>query len=196
MIDDILYLTPILVASFLYVQRDVYYKANEWIWLVPKYGDFLNVQLIGSKNCINYDPTLTLRQLGCPILYKFDDQLLEGFLVHGKENPSMLKRIIRAWEYVHLRGRNMGKGIQLTKEPYYQWGIERSWDIKFPFILDPPTQPPPPEPILVSLEEVGELRASILILEQEKEELQNNLHKFSYERNELRFNLKEKGKDA
>lgn len=56
----------------------------------------------------------------------------------------------------------MGKGTLMTWGPYYHWVVERSRDIKLPFIIDPPAQPPQPEPTRVSLKEVDELRATIM----------------------------------
>ncbi|XP_050895792.1 uncharacterized protein LOC127102467 [Lathyrus oleraceus] len=119
---------------------------------ITSYGEFLNVPLIGSKGCINYNPILAVRQLGYPITYKPDDQLLEGFVFHDIDDLVMLRRIIRAWEKVRFRGQDKGKGVIGYREPYYQWVTRRSLEIKLPFILDPPTQPPPPEPIPVSME--------------------------------------------
>lgn len=64
--------------------------------------------------------------------------------------------------------------------------------VKLPFSIDLPTRPASLEPILISLEEVDELRSIILGLVLEKEELQTIIYKFSYERNEMKFNLKKK----
>ncbi|XP_050920212.1 uncharacterized protein LOC127137833 [Lathyrus oleraceus] len=115
----------------------------------------------GSKGCINYNPILAVRQLGYPITYKPDDQLLEGFVFHDMEDLVMLRRVIRAWEKVRFIGQDKGKGVIGDREPYYQWVTRRSQEIKLPFILDPPTKPPPPEPTPVSMEEVEALRATI-----------------------------------
>ncbi|KAI5431469.1 hypothetical protein KIW84_035598 [Lathyrus oleraceus] len=58
-------------------------------------GNVLNVPLVGSKDCINYNIVLAVRQLGYPITYRPNDQLLEGFMFHDIEDPIMLKKIIR-----------------------------------------------------------------------------------------------------
>ncbi|XP_050888723.1 uncharacterized protein LOC127093868 [Lathyrus oleraceus] len=155
-------------------------------------GDFLNVPLIGSKGCINYNPVLAVRQLGYPITYKPDDRLLEGFVFHDMEDPIMLRRVTRAWEKVCFRGQDKGKNVIGDKEPYYQWVMKRSQEVKLPFILDPPTQPPPPEPIPISIEEVEALRATIARLGREKEELQISLQQVSNERNKMKWELERK----
>ncbi|XP_050875119.1 uncharacterized protein LOC127078729 [Lathyrus oleraceus] len=115
----------------------------------------------GSKGCINYNPILAVRQLGYPITYKPDDQLLEGFVFHDMDDLVTLRRVIRVWEKVFFRGQDKGKGVIGYREPYYRRVTRRSQEIKLTFILDPPTQPPPPEPISVSMEEVEALRATI-----------------------------------
>ncbi|XP_050889708.1 uncharacterized protein LOC127094998 [Lathyrus oleraceus] len=120
-------------------------------------GDFPNVPLIGSKGCINYNPVLAVRQLGYPITYKPDDQLIEG-----------------------------------DREPYYQWVIKRSQKVKLSFILDPPTQPPPPELIPVSIKEVEALKPTIARLGRENEELHISLQQVSNERNEIKWELEMK----
>lgn len=87
--------------------------------VVTNYENFPNVPLIGSKGCINYNPVLVVRQLGYPITYRPDNHLLEGFVFHDVEDPIMLKKTILAWEDVHFRGEDNGKGIIGDKEPYY-----------------------------------------------------------------------------
>lgn len=86
---------------------------------ITSYGEFPNVPLIGSKGCINYNPILAVRQLGYPITYKPDDQLLEGFVFHDMDDLVMLRRVIRAWENVRFRGQDKGKGVIGYREPYY-----------------------------------------------------------------------------
>lgn len=133
-----------------------------------------------------------MRQLGYPITYKPDDQLLEGFVFHDMEDLVMLRRVIRAWEKVRFIGQDKGKGVIGDREPYYQWVTRRSQEIKLPFILDPPTQPSPPEPIPVSMEEVEALRATIARLGRENEELQTSFQQVSNERNEIKWELERK----
>lgn len=135
-----------------------------------------------------------MKQLGYPMLYKPRDKLLEGFLWHDKGDPTLLKKIIWAWGNVHKKGRHLRKGIQVIKELYNEWIIQRNQDIKLTFIISPPLWPTSPDPVPISHKEVDELRTFVLRLEQEKEELQVSLNKVSYERNELRFNLNQNDK--
>ncbi|KAI5436411.1 hypothetical protein KIW84_022771 [Lathyrus oleraceus] len=108
------------------------------------------------------------------------------------EDPIMLRRVIRAWEKVHFRGQDKGKGVIRDKEPYYQWVTKRSQEVKLSFILDPPIQPLPPESIPLSIKEVEALKATIERLGRENEELQISLQQVSNERNEMKWELERK----
>jgi regulator of replication initiation timing len=55
------------------------------------------------------------------------------------------------------------------------------------FLLEPPTQQGSSEPIPISVEEVEELKETILKLEKEKEDLQTKLEKTTQENKELRW---------
>ncbi|KAI5441083.1 hypothetical protein KIW84_010516 [Lathyrus oleraceus] len=179
------------LVSHVFKEVDTIESMDGYEWSQKLVGLTENT-IIGSKGCINYNPILAMRQLGYPITYKPDDQLLEGFVFHDMEDLVMLKRVIRAWEKVRFRGQDKGKGVIGDREPYHQWVTRRSQEIKLPFILDPPTQPPPPEPILVSMEKVEALRATIARLGRENEELQTSFQQVSNERNEIKWELERK----
>lgn len=49
--------------------------------IIISYGNFPNVPLTGLKGCINYKPTLAMRQLGHRLAYKPDEKFLEGFIL-------------------------------------------------------------------------------------------------------------------
>jgi chromosome segregation ATPase len=122
---------------------------------------------------------------------KPDDEALKEFILKdmGVNDPNMLQKIIRSWEEVHKKGNELKKRRNETNELYPHWVIERAKLIKLPFVLAPSTQPSLPEPASMSMEEVNDLRATIIRLEKEKEEVKNNLHQVSYERNKLNFDL-------
>jgi hypothetical protein len=160
-------------------------------------GDFPNVPLIGSRGCINYNPILSIRQLGYPMLRKPDDEVLKEFVLDdtNTNDPSILQRVIRSWAQVHRKGNELRKRGIAINEPYSQWIKERVKKIQLPFILIPPSQPSPPEPVPTSVEEVDMLKATIEHLEKEKEDLQQQLHQTSYERNKFKFHFEEKTKE-
>lgn len=63
----------------------------------------------------------------------------------------------------------------MSKIPYRQWVLERVKIVKLPFSIEIPPRPATLEPILVSLEEVEELRAKVARLGKENEDLQLSL---------------------
>jgi hypothetical protein len=176
---------------------------NSVLWYAKKLGredvtvsckGFPNVPLIGTRGCINYNPMLAIRQLGYPMLEKPDDESLEELVLRdmGINDPTMLQKIIRSWAVVHKKGNELRKRRSEIKEPYPQWIKERVKNIKLPFILIPSSQPSQPDPVSTSVEEVDELKATIERLEREKEDLQQQLHQTSYERNKFKFHFEEK----
>lgn len=80
-------------------------------------GTFQNAPLIGSKCCINYNPTLDLRQLGYPILKKPTYKLLESFVLHDMDanDPYMLRRISQTWDMFNRKGSGWDAKIALQK---------------------------------------------------------------------------------
>lgn len=70
--------------------------------MIIRCGDFPNVPLIGSKGCISYNLTLSMRHLGFPLTYKPSDILSEGFVLHDLtvESPTLF-RAIHIWERIN-----------------------------------------------------------------------------------------------
>ncbi|XP_050896879.1 uncharacterized protein LOC127103680 [Lathyrus oleraceus] len=133
-------------------------------------GRFPNVPLIGSRECITYNPILDARQLGYPLAYKPEDKLLEGFILQEtNRNHPIIQRIIHAWG-------QLNKGIlkrprEEPTVPYAQWMKERVRITKLPFIQEGPVAPKVPIPIIISMEERNNLNATIFQLKKEKEEV-------------------------
>lgn len=68
------------------------------IQIVFNFVDFPNVQLMGSRGCINYNPIISLPQLGYQMLDKYENMFLKSFLLHeGVEVFGMLRKIIISW---------------------------------------------------------------------------------------------------
>jgi len=60
---------------------------------------FLNVPLMGTRGCINYNPMLAIRQLGYPMRGATSEEIIVPFIARGfnEANAKILKRIRRAW---------------------------------------------------------------------------------------------------
>ncbi|KAL5153834.1 hypothetical protein HKD37_19G053321 [Glycine soja] len=62
-------------------------------------GDYPNVPLIGTRGCINYNPTLAIRQLGYPMRGAPTEESLSPFLVRdlGAQSLKVIQRVHKAW---------------------------------------------------------------------------------------------------
>ncbi|KAH1213174.1 hypothetical protein GmHk_14G041180 [Glycine max] len=62
-------------------------------------GDYPNVPLIGTRGCINYNPALTIRQLGYPMRGAPTEESLSSFLVRdlGAKSLKVIQRVHKAW---------------------------------------------------------------------------------------------------
>ncbi|KAL5123994.1 hypothetical protein HKD37_02G004478 [Glycine soja] len=74
-------------------------------------GGYPNILLIGTRGCINYNPSLAIRQLGYPMRGATTEESLSPFLVRdfGVQNFKVIQRVHKAWEsplrkYKELRG--------------------------------------------------------------------------------------------
>ncbi|KAH1254406.1 hypothetical protein GmHk_04G010858 [Glycine max] len=63
-------------------------------------GGYPNIPLIGTRGCINYNPTLAIRQLGYPMRGAPTEEGMSPFLVRdfGAQNFKAIQRIHKAWE--------------------------------------------------------------------------------------------------
>ncbi|KAH1262468.1 hypothetical protein GmHk_02G005083 [Glycine max] len=63
-------------------------------------GDYLNILLIGTRGCINYNPTLAIRKLGYPMRGAPTEERLSHFLVRdfSAQSFKIIQRVHKAWE--------------------------------------------------------------------------------------------------
>ncbi|KAH1228474.1 hypothetical protein GmHk_10G028453 [Glycine max] len=63
-------------------------------------GKYPNIPLVGTRGCINYNPTLAIRQLGYPMRGAPTEESMSPFLVRdlGAQNSKTIQRIHKAWE--------------------------------------------------------------------------------------------------
>ena len=99
----------------------------------------VNVPLIGTKGCINYNLVLAQRQIaGAPI-----SVVLEPLLVLYEEGSSveMLPELRRAWNKMVIQGKDTRPWTMNSEIPYERWLMERVWMVKLPFKLCVPEVP-------------------------------------------------------
>ena len=117
---------------------------------------------------------------------------LEAFLLLdlGVENPSLFQRIKEGRRKVNRKGKDdLGRVNEITKESYFQWVRERVEVIKIPFIIRIPVPLTEPKLTHIPIEEAEELRATIVRLGKENEELQLNLQQITDEKNKIKGDL-------
>ncbi|KAK2379956.1 hypothetical protein QL285_067696 [Trifolium repens] len=137
-----------------------------------KCGDFPNVPLVGTQGCINYNPVLSLRQLGYPMVDAPSEITLIPFVLKKEMvDLELWGRIKKAWFKVEKSV--VGRKNCLAREAYTQWVKNRILCIKLPFNSVVPEVVEEPEPIItISKEEADALRNQIAQLKKENEELQ------------------------
>ena len=95
---------------------------------------FLNVPLMGTKGCINYNPMLAIKQFGflnVPLRGAPSKETIMPFIARGfnEANTKILQKICKAWNEVgrkdkELRGRNNG-----VISDYHKWLKSRTQGI-------------------------------------------------------------------
>ncbi|KAI5444612.1 hypothetical protein KIW84_013033 [Lathyrus oleraceus] len=85
-------------------------------------------------------------------------------------------RVKRAWTQIHRQDKELGKHDRQAKEPYHQWMVQRAKEVKIPYSVDVPIPPPEPKPVYASKEEVEALKATIMQLTKENENLRSKHH--------------------
>ncbi|XP_058775733.1 uncharacterized protein LOC131650009 [Vicia villosa] len=109
-------------------------------------GKFDNVPLVGTRGCINYNPVVSLRQLGYTLKDKPADHLIAETVYFAKGSvPEKLKGIIVAWKKIRKHnGAHLGKKELLALTPYIEWIIKRVGNLLLPYDRVAPLQKQPP----------------------------------------------------
>jgi len=109
--------------------------------LIYQCAKFLNVPLIGTKGCINYNPVLTQRQFGHPIRGAPTSYVVEPLLFLYKDGSAdeIIPRIRRAWDKKVIMGKDIRPYAMNIETPYQHWLAERVEMVKLPFRYNSPT---------------------------------------------------------
>ncbi|XP_058746333.1 uncharacterized protein LOC131619228 [Vicia villosa] len=109
-------------------------------------GKFDNVPLVGTRGCINYNPVVSLRQLGYTLKDKPADHLIAETVYFEKgSDPEKLKGIIVAWKKIRKHnGAHLGKKESLALTPYVEWIVKRVGNLLLPYDRVAPLQKQPP----------------------------------------------------
>lgn len=113
--------------------------------------------------------------------------------MHGGEtlHKELYRKVTRAWEKVHVKENKLNRKDTSSEESYTLWVKEKVCLIKLPFMIDPTYVPDIPDPIPVSIEEVDNLKDTIVGLEQDKESLEYSLYDTTYKKNQISYDLEQ-----
>lgn len=98
---------------------------------------------------------MSLMKDGYPMNGTLKVKALEPLILHNivADNP-VVGRILRSWQAVVRKGKELGKKNVIAWEPYTFWVKERIQMAKLPFLFDPFIFPLVHEPELILLEDV------------------------------------------
>jgi len=109
--------------------------------LIYQCAKFLNVPLIGTRGCINYNPVLAQKQFGYPIKGAPTSFVVEPLLFLYKDGSAgeIVPRIRKAWQKKIIMGADTRIYAMNTDKSYQQWLANRVETVKLPFKPTSPT---------------------------------------------------------
>lgn len=118
----------------------IHWHKREWETkdVIARCGGFLNVPIIGTQGCINYNLALLKRQLGYTMLSPREGRDFIPFIINTVDPlDSNMNKVRRAWTSIIWIDQEWGKKNILSKEPYFVWVKERVRVLKIPFFFYP-----------------------------------------------------------
>ena len=84
---------------------------------------FPNVLLMGKRGCINYDPILTIRQLGYPMRGAPSKESITPFIAWGFSDPNarVLQGVRKAWGAVQRKDKELRGSSNGIIDGYHKW---------------------------------------------------------------------------
>ncbi|KAI5404770.1 hypothetical protein KIW84_051795 [Lathyrus oleraceus] len=109
-------------------------------------GEFRKVPLVGTKGCINYNPVLSLRQLGFVLKGEpLEAEVAESVYFEKQNDPDRLEQIGRAWKAIGVKdGSVLGKKFAIAIPDYTDWVKKRVETLLLPYDRMEPLQEQPP----------------------------------------------------
>jgi hypothetical protein len=157
-------------------------------------GEFRNVPLIGTRGCINYNPVLSLRQLGFVMNERPQDvEIAESVYFEKRSDPARLEQVGKAWENIGIKdGSVLGRKFAIAMPAYTEWVKERVGTLLLPYDRMEPLQEQPP--LILSESVPAEYYKQALMenrqLKENEQEIQMELYKAKADRLNLAHKLK------
>ncbi|KAI5441662.1 hypothetical protein KIW84_010934 [Lathyrus oleraceus] len=164
-------------------------------------GEFRNVPLVGTKGCINYNPVLSLRQLGFVMSRRpLEAEIAESVCFEKKDDPVRLEQIGKAWRSLGVRdGSVLGKKFAIAMPDYTDWVKKRVETLLLPYDRMEPLQVQPPLVLADSVpaEHYKQALMESRRLREKEQDIQMELYKAKADKLHLAHQLREvQGEDA
>ncbi|KAI5415608.1 hypothetical protein KIW84_040866 [Lathyrus oleraceus] len=158
-------------------------------------GEFRNVPLVGTKGCINYNPVLSLRQLGFVMKGRpLEAEVAESVYFEKQSDPARLEQIGRAWRSVGMKdGSVLGKKFAIAMPDYTDWVKKRVETLLLPYDRMEPLQEQPPLVLAesVPVEHYKQALMENRRLREKEQDTQMELYKAKADRLHLAHQLRE-----
>ncbi|KAI5421719.1 hypothetical protein KIW84_045228 [Lathyrus oleraceus] len=164
-------------------------------------GEFRNVPLIGTKGCINYNPVLSLRQLGFVMNGRpLDAEIAESVYFEKRIDPARLEQVGRAWKTIGVKdGVVIGKKFAVAMPDYIEWVKNRVETLLLPYDRMESLQEQPPLILAESVpaEHYKQALMENCRLKEKEQDTQMELYKAKADKLNLAHQLKSmQGEDA
>ncbi|KAI5399648.1 hypothetical protein KIW84_064830 [Lathyrus oleraceus] len=164
-------------------------------------GGFRNVPLIGTRGCINYNPVLSLRQLGFVMKGRpLEAEVAESVYFEKKSDPVRLEQVGRAWKSIGVKnGSVLGKKFAVAMPDYTDWVKKRVETLLLPYDRMEPLQEQPPLILADSVpaEHYKQALMESRRLREKEQDTQMELYKAHADKLHLAHQLREvQGEDA
>ncbi|XP_054806256.1 uncharacterized protein LOC129308911 [Prosopis cineraria] len=98
----------------------------DWWWkeeVIYHCGDFPNVPLMGPRGCINYNPSLALRQLAYKQNVPSKKEVQELYFLHKEDGTKLLSQNVKeAWQEIGYKGKiELGIRVVNSSPEYTTW---------------------------------------------------------------------------
>ncbi|KAI5429398.1 hypothetical protein KIW84_034128 [Lathyrus oleraceus] len=155
----------------------------------------------GTKGCINYNPVLSLRQLGFVMKGRpLDADIAESVCFEKRSDPARLEQVGRAWKTISVKdGSVLGKKFAVAMPAYLDWVKERVKTLLLPYDRMKPLQEQ--SPLILSENVPAEHYKHALMenrrLKEKEQDIQMELYKAKADKLNLAHQLKGmQGEDA
>ncbi|XP_061359319.1 uncharacterized protein LOC133303421 [Gastrolobium bilobum] len=146
--------------------------------LIYQCSDFPNVPLMGTRGCINYNPSLSQRQLGYPMRRAPTEDMIAPFILYDMSSArnELLKRVRDAWDKVIQKGKELRIKSCGVQDSYQQWVRCRAQEVKLPFqVLTFTTNVESSMSASHDSEEIREIQEKLMRVEEERKEIEEEL---------------------